>query len=135
MICLLLWRYLYIICCCSSLSFPPLPSLPLYYLLWMPVIRIDPSDIYFTHSKIRHCFSGCGKTIEQTLTELRTGVTKIEAIPKITVYYNGSDYFTQNNRRLYCYKVCKAEGLMSARKQTTHRRQLFFELTSMFKII
>jgi hypothetical protein len=79
----------------------------------MPVIRIDPSDIYFTHSKIRHRFSGCGKTIEETLTELRTGVTKIEAIPKITVYYNGSDYFTQNNRRLYCYKVCKSEGLLS----------------------
>lgn len=74
--------------------------------------RIDPAQIFFTHSKIRYRFSGCGKTIEDTLTELRSGITKVEQIPRITVYYDGSHYFTQNNRRLFCYKTCKAEGLL-----------------------
>lgn len=73
---------------------------------------VDPSEIFFTHSKIRYRFSGCGKTIEETISELRSGLTKIDKIPKITVYYDGSNYFTQNNRRLFCYKICKAEGLL-----------------------
>lgn len=48
---------------------------------------IKPSDIYFTHSTISGKFTGCGKFLDETLNEIITGVTAIEDIPKIKVFY------------------------------------------------
>ncbi len=43
------------------------------------------SDIYFTHSKIREKFTGCGKTLHETLQELLDKKITIYDIPRIKV--------------------------------------------------
>jgi hypothetical protein len=73
---------------------------------------LDPNIIYFTHSKIRERFSGCGKTIEETFNELKSKKIKIEEIPKIKVLFDGEKYYSENNRRLYLFKKCKENGLL-----------------------
>jgi hypothetical protein len=78
----------------------------------MSNIEIDPDIIYHTHSKIRNRFSGCGKLIEDTITEIISGKTKIEDLPIITVEYDGKNYYSLNNRRLYVIKHCKKIGLI-----------------------
>jgi len=74
---------------------------------------LDPNEIYFTHSKIRERFSGCGKTIEETFEELKTKKINISDIPKIKVLYDGKNYYSENNRRLYLFKKCKSYGLLN----------------------
>lgn len=76
------------------------------------IVTLDPLSVYFTHSKIRDTFTGCNKTIDQTLQEIRNGTTKITDIPLIKVYTDGQNYFSQNNRRLYLFKTCRSENLL-----------------------
>jgi hypothetical protein len=76
---------------------------------------IDPTLIRFQHSRIRPIFSSCGRTIEETLNEIRSGKIKPCDIPPIQVLINpsqGNWYFTLNNRRLYVFKKCLDEGLL-----------------------
>jgi hypothetical protein len=80
------------------------------------IIEIDPEIIYFTHSRVRPFFTGCNKRIEQTLDEIREGITKISDIPLITVISNDGNYFSLNNRRLYLFKTLKKEGLLTKEK-------------------
>ncbi|VBB18986.1 hypothetical protein YASMINEVIRUS_1518 [Yasminevirus sp. GU-2018] len=75
-------------------------------------IMIDPDIVYFTHSRFRKQFTGCNKTIDQTLNEIRSGQITVNDIPKITVYTDDNHYYSQNNRRLYLFKTCKKEGLL-----------------------
>lgn len=79
---------------------------------------IDPEIIYFTHSKIRARFSGCGKTITETFEEIKNGKTKISDIPKIKVIYDklSNKYYSKNNRRLYLFKLCKQNNLLEDNK-------------------
>ena len=76
-------------------------------------IDIDPSNIYFTHSKIRKTFTGCNKTLDETLNEIITEKIKQSDLPIITVYYDGTDYFSQNNRRLWIAKECYKLGIIN----------------------
>lgn len=78
----------------------------------MSNIEIDPDIIYHTHSKIRNRFSGCGKLVEDTLKEIISGKTKIDDLPMITVEYDGKNYYSLNNRRLYVIKQCKKIGII-----------------------
>ncbi|KAG5189856.1 hypothetical protein JKP88DRAFT_300658 [Tribonema minus] len=78
---------------------------------------IDPDRIRFAHSKIRPVFSGCGRSLQTTLEEIRSGATKITDLPVITVIEGPSEhgsswYFSLNNRRLWVFKACKREGLL-----------------------
>ena len=73
---------------------------------------IDPEIIYFTHSKIRSVFSGCNKTINETIEEIRSNKIQPSSLPYITVYYDGNNYYSQNNRRLWVFKYCKQYGLL-----------------------
>jgi hypothetical protein len=75
----------------------------------MAVVEIDPAVIYFTFSRIRPTFS-CGRTIEQTLADLRSNVLKPHQLPQITLLSDGVHYYSQNNRRLYCFKQLREEG-------------------------
>lgn len=84
------------------------------------MFSIDPDIIYFTHSKIRDRFTGCNKLIEETFNEIKNSTISIEDIPRITVYFDGVNYFSQNNRRLYLYKLCKKEGLLKDGLITVH---------------
>jgi hypothetical protein len=73
---------------------------------------LDPNLIYFTHSRIRGRFTGCNKTIEETFQELKNKTIAFSDIPKIKVLYDGKNYYSENNRRLYLFKKCKSEGLL-----------------------
>lgn len=76
------------------------------------VIRLSPSSIYFTHSRIRPQFTGCNKVIADTLLEIVDGVTRIVDIPLITVIENQGCFFSLNNRRLYLFKQLEDMGLI-----------------------
>ena len=51
--------------------------------------QVKPSDIFFSHSKIRPVFTGNGKTLEQTYEELRDGRTTLNDMPILRVWYDG----------------------------------------------
>ena len=77
---------------------------------WMSV---DPSRVRFQHSKIRPVFSGCGRSVFDTLESIRNGEIQPEDMPPIQVI-PGPDgwYFALNNRRLWVLKRCREEGLL-----------------------
>ena len=81
-------------------------------------INVDPSIIYFTHSKIRKKFSGCGKLLQDTLNEIIEGTCSIKDIPMITVNLietgTTKTYYTKNNRRLWLFKQCKELGICNS---------------------
>ena len=79
----------------------------------MDTIELDPCIIYHTHSRIRNTFSGCGKKVEDTLNDLLTQRIKVSDLPMITVEYDGKNYYSLNNRRLYVIKKCKENGLIN----------------------
>jgi len=82
-------------------------------------INADPARIRFQHSKIRPYFSGCGRSVSETLDSIRKGEMAPEAIPPIQVLVGpdeqdgkGPWYFSLNNRRLWVLKRCREEGLL-----------------------
>lgn len=76
--------------------------------------EVDPAIIYFSHARIRTTFSGCGRRVEDTLTEIVEGKLNPEALPYITVMLDRATgtYFSLNNRRLWVFKECKKRGLL-----------------------
>ena len=74
------------------------------------VIRIDPLVIRFTHARIRPYFTGCGMRIEDTISQLLSGETKLSDLPLITVIENDGEYYSLNNRRLYVLKTLRNLG-------------------------
>jgi hypothetical protein len=64
-------------------------------------------------------FSGCGRSVEQTLDDIRIGKISPNDLPTIQVIV-GTDtsldgkpwYFSLNNRRLWVLKECQKEGLL-----------------------
>lgn len=75
------------------------------------LIELDPSIIYFTHSKLRKKFSD-GKLVEETLKEILDGNLKVEDLPKIKVMYDPATerYISMNNRRLWVIKQLNSLG-------------------------
>lgn len=87
------------------------------------MMEVDPRRVRFAHSRIKPIFSGCGRTIEETLDEIRAGKTAPSDLPKITVILGPVDkqdgqqwFFSLNNRRLFVFKVwanietCRVDG-------------------------
>ena len=48
-------------------------------------IYADPARIRFQHSKIRPYFSGCGRSVSETLDSIRDGKMAAEDLPPIQV--------------------------------------------------
>lgn len=83
-------------------------------------LMVDPRRIRFAHSRVRPVFSGGNHTLEGTLEAIRSGVSTWRDIPIITVIEgprgeNRAEnwYFSLNNRRLWVFKQCREEGLLS----------------------
>lgn len=75
---------------------------------------LDPLDIYYTHSKIRPFFSGCGKRIVDTIAEIESGQITANDLPQISVIQDGEGHtFCLNNRRLYVFKHLRRMGLLT----------------------
>lgn len=93
-------------------------------------IYIDPERIRYQHARIRPYFSGCGRSVTDTLEEIRQGrlqpsdLPPIQVIPGPPINSNNSSnnnneddddcrwYFSLNNRRLWVLKQCRKEGLL-----------------------
>ena len=75
------------------------------------MIEIDPSHVYFTFSRIRPFFS-CGRPIQQTLDQLLKGEIQPSDLPSISLLFDGTNYFSLNNRRLFVFKTLKSAGLI-----------------------
>jgi hypothetical protein len=48
------------------------------------------------------------------MDEILCGETKIDDIPIIKVYWDGEHYYSQNNRRLFLFKWCQSNGLITS---------------------
>ena len=84
------------------------------------LIAVDPRRIRFQYSKIRPHFSGCGRSVVSTLDSIRNGELSPGDLPPIQVLVGPVDeadgqrwYFSLNNRRLWVFKRCADEGLLS----------------------
>jgi hypothetical protein len=81
-------------------------------------IHVDPARVRFQHSRIRPVFSGCGRSVTETLESIRRRDMTPEDLPPIQVLIGpiGEDgqpwYFSLNNRRLWVLKRCREEGLL-----------------------
>jgi hypothetical protein len=80
-------------------------------------ILADPDRIRFQHSKIRPYFSGCGRSVMETLESIRRKEMTPSDLPPIQVIVgpqteDGPWYFSLNNRRLWVLKRCREEGLL-----------------------
>ena len=77
---------------------------------------VDPSRVRFQHARIRPFFSGCGRSVIETLEEIRQGNLSPSDLPPIQVLVGDQDddqepwYFSLNNRRLWVFKRCREEG-------------------------
>mmetsp|Transcript_8466 Transcript_8466/g.20910 ORF Transcript_8466/g.20910 Transcript_8466/m.20910 type:complete len:239 (-) Transcript_8466:98-814(-) len=91
------------------------------------MIWVDPSRCRFQHSRIRAHFSGCGRSVHETLEDIQAGTTKISDLPPIQVIVGGGSesgdeeedvsggepwYFSLNNRRLWVLKRLRDEGFL-----------------------
>ena len=79
------------------------------------LLSIDPTRIRYQHSRIRPHFSGCGRSVSDTLESIKSGHITVDDLPPIQVLIGPSDndgvwYFTLNNRRLWVLKQLRAEG-------------------------
>jgi hypothetical protein len=72
---------------------------------------VATKDIYFSHSKIRGQFTGCSKTIESSYREVLENRDVLNRIPKIKVLFDGERYISENNRRLYLFKMLEIDRL------------------------
>jgi hypothetical protein len=88
-------------------------------------VWVDPNRIRFQHARIRPHFSSCGRSLQGTLSDIRTGVMRPDDLPPIQVLAGpttpqddddddggGPWYFSLNNRRLWVLKQCRREGLL-----------------------
>ncbi|KAI8621242.1 hypothetical protein BC830DRAFT_1095382 [Chytriomyces sp. MP71] len=73
-------------------------------------VSLDPEVIYFTHSKIRKNFSGCGRLLTDTLTQIQSGAISAADLPLIRVIFDGNRYYSMNNRRLWVLKELRRSG-------------------------
>jgi len=78
----------------------------------LDVVELDPQCIYFTHSRIRPYFTGCGVRVLETLSRVEEGRMCISELPLITVLENNGFYFSLNNRRLFVLKALREKGII-----------------------
>jgi len=73
--------------------------------------RLDPSEIRFTHSKIRPIFSD-GRLVQETLAEIEAGTLNPDNLRNITVVQQDGFFVSMNNRRLWVLKAARANGFL-----------------------
>jgi hypothetical protein len=86
------------------------------------MIWVDPVRVRFQHSRIRPHFSGCGRSILETLESIQKGELSPSDLPPIQVIAGPDDwFFSLNNRRLWVLKQCRDQGLLQS---TDHQIQV-----------
>ena len=80
-------------------------------------LMVDPARVRFQHARIRPFFSGCGRSVVETLEAIRQNKLSPSDLPPIQVIVgpdteDGPNYFSLNNRRLWVLKRCREDGLL-----------------------
>lgn len=76
-------------------------------------IEVDPELVRFQHSRIRPYFSGCGRSVHETLELIQKGDLTPNDLPAILVIpIENQSYVSLNNRRLWVLKQCRRQGLL-----------------------
>jgi hypothetical protein len=75
--------------CCGARFAPPAVRFIVIDWLTFSRAQVKPSEIYFSHSKIRPIFTGNGKSLQQTYEELVDGRTTLNDMPILRVWYDG----------------------------------------------
>jgi hypothetical protein len=74
-------------------------------------------------SYCRPNFSGCGKRIVETISEIENGILDLNDLPFITVLRApDGNYFSLNNRRLYVLKHLRSTGFLESRSNAVKVR-------------
>jgi hypothetical protein len=87
------------------------------------LLAVDPDRIRFQHSKIRPFFSGCGRSVIETLEEIRTGHIRPSDLPPIQVLVG-----LQQQRRHQQEQKQKQDG---ARMRRTMTRNPTIDVTTL----
>jgi len=85
--------------------------------------RLDPSEIRFTHSKIRPIFSD-GRLVQDTLAEIEAGKLNPDNLRNITVIQQDGFFVSMNNRRLWVLKAAQAKGFLKDGKVPVRVQQV-----------
>lgn len=74
----------------------------------MAIVKISPSEIFFSQDSISNCFGSYtrhhNKTIGETLDDIISGKCAITSLPTINVIKKGNNWVTADNRRLWVFK-------------------------------
>jgi hypothetical protein len=75
----------------------------------MSLTQVNPSDVFFTFSRLRPKFS-CGRRVQDTLDAILNKNLRAEDLPPINVLVDPATghMFSLNNRRLYVFKALQA---------------------------
>lgn len=93
-------------------------------------VLINPSEIYFSHSRICPYFSGrSSQSLKKTLQEICDEKLNIEDLPLIEILQlDNGEYISLNNRRLWVLKECNKRGLLpydlEGKRRTTRRKRM-----------
>ncbi|CUE71958.1 Hypothetical protein, putative [Bodo saltans] len=55
----------------------------------------------------------CGRTIDETLQALISGKQSVEDLPRISLLFDGANFYSLNNRRLFVFKALREAGIVS----------------------
>ena len=75
-----------------------------------------PSEIWYTFGRVRDRFSGCGRTLEETLEAIRDGALAVDDLPSIAVVTHdvdvdeASDDATTRRRRRFATTSTRGEA-------------------------
>lgn len=109
--------------CFSCIAFSVYLLITTYIHTSVSILLQTVHKIRYQHSRIRPYFSGCGRSVMDTMEEIRQGKLEPNALPPIQVLVGPTDndcpwYFSLNNRRLWIFKQCYKEGLLERYNNT-----------------
>ena len=70
--------------------------------------ELKPAEIRYSQESISRKFRN-GNTLEETIEKLKNGILKPRHFPTIEVFPMDRNFYTINNRRLYCFKTAQIE--------------------------
>lgn len=80
----------------------------------MAIVKLSPSEIFFSQDSISNCFGSYtphrNKTIGETLDDIISGKCTLTALPTINVIKKGNEWVTADNRRLWVFKKLQKLG-------------------------
>ncbi|XP_039249275.2 uncharacterized protein LOC120326980 [Styela clava] len=76
--------------------------------------NMKPSEIRFSQDDIGPNFSSNGKKkVNDVIHEILQGETFVSDFPPISVWYKNGSWYSENNRRLYMFRVLEYKGKIS----------------------